>query len=57
VASAGTFIVPDTGRHSFAMTSAVDPREFKIMQIRLEQPGPNGAIEGPVILTGSSHTT
>jgi hypothetical protein len=56
VASAGTFILTDRGSRTFAMTSAVDPREFKTMQIRLEQPGPTGAIEGPVILTGSSHT-
>jgi len=56
VASAGTFIVPDSGSHSFSMTSAVDPREFKTMQIRLEEPSPNGAIQGPVVLTGTGRT-
>jgi hypothetical protein len=56
VASAGTFIVPDSGSHTFSMTSAVDPREFKTMQIRLEEPGPNGAIQGQVVLTGTGKT-
>lgn len=56
VASAGTFIIPDDGSHSFSMTSAVDPREFKTMQIRREEPGPTGAIQGPVILTGTGKT-
>ena len=56
VASAGTFIVPDSGSHTFSMTSAVDPRDFKTMQIRLEEPSPHGAIQGPVVLTGTGKT-
>jgi len=56
VASAGTFIVPDSGSHTFSMTTAVDPRVFKTMQIRLEEPSPNGATQGPVVLTGTGKT-
>ena len=56
VASAGTFLVPDSGSGTFSMTSAVDPRQFKTMQIRLEQPSATGAIEGPVVLTGTGRT-
>jgi hypothetical protein len=40
VVSAGTFIVSDSGSHTFSMTSAADPRKFKTMQIRREEPGP-----------------
>jgi len=53
VASAGTFLVPDSGSGTFSMTSAVDPRQFKTMQIRLEQPGATGAIQGPIVLTAT----
>ena len=56
VASAGTFLVPDGGSGTFSMTSAADPRQFKTMQIRLEQPGATGAIQGPVVLTGTGRT-
>ena len=56
VASAGTFIVPDSGSRTFSMTSSADPRQFKTMQIRLEKPSPNGAIQGLVILMGTSKT-
>ena len=56
VASAGTFLVPDSGSGTFSMTSAVDPRQFKTMQIRLEQPSATGAIQGPVVLTGTGRT-
>jgi len=56
VASAGTFIVPDSGSRTFSMTSAADPRQFKTMEIRLEKPGANGAIQGLVVLTGASKT-
>jgi hypothetical protein len=53
VASAGTFLVPDSGSGTFSMTSAADPRQFNTMQIRLEQPGATGSIQGPVVLTAA----
>ena len=56
VASAGTFLVADSGSGTFSMASAVDPRQFKTMQIRLEQPSATGAIQGPVVLTGTGKT-
>jgi hypothetical protein len=56
VASAGTFLVPDSGSGTFSMTSAADPRQFKTMQIRLEQPSATGAIQGPVVLTATGKT-
>jgi anti-sigma factor RsiW len=56
VASAGTFLVPDSGSGTFSMTSAADPRQFKTMQIRLEQPGATGSIQGPVVLTAIGKT-
>jgi hypothetical protein len=52
VASAGTFLVPDSGNATFSMTSAVDPRDFPVMEIRLETPTSNGALQGKVVLTG-----
>jgi anti-sigma factor RsiW len=56
VASAGTFLVPDSGSGTFTMTSAADPRQFKTMQIRLEQPTATGAIQGPVVLSATGKT-
>ena len=56
VASAGTFLVPDSGSGTFSMTSAADPRQFKTMQIRLEQPSATGAIQGTVVLTATGKT-
>jgi hypothetical protein len=52
VASAGTFLVPDSGNGTFSMTSAVDPTEFPIMEIRIEQPNENGARQGRLVLSG-----
>ena len=52
VASAGTFLVPDSGSGTFSMTSAVDPNIFPTMQIRLQLPSKDGAIQGPVVLSG-----
>jgi len=52
VASAGTFLVPDSGSGTFSMTSAVDPDEFSTMQIRIQSPDNNGALQGTVVLSG-----
>ena len=53
VASAGTFLVPDSGSGTFSMTGAVDPNDFPTMQIRLQLPSGDGAIQGQVVLTGT----
>jgi hypothetical protein len=52
VASAGTFHVPESGTGTFSMTSAVDPNVFPTMEIRLQLPSKDGAIQGPVVLSG-----
>ena len=52
VASAGTFLVPDSGSGTFSMTSAVDPHHFPIMEITIGPPNNTGALSGTVILSG-----
>jgi hypothetical protein len=52
VASAGTFLVPDSGSGTFSMTSAVDPRDFSTMEITIGPPNNTGALSGTVILSG-----
>jgi hypothetical protein len=52
VTSAGTFLVPYSGSGTFSMTSAADPNVFPTMQIRLQLPSKDGAIQGPVVLSG-----
>ncbi len=52
VASAGTFQVPNGGTWTFPMTSAVDPHDFRTMEITLGPPTKTGAFAGPVILSG-----
>jgi hypothetical protein len=54
VASAGTFQVPDGGSWTFLMTSAADPRDFRMMEITLGPPSTNGELAGPVILSGKT---
>ena len=54
VASAGTFLVPDSGSGTFSMTSAVDPHDFSTMEITLEPPSKDGALAGTVILSGQT---
>ncbi len=54
VASVGSFIVSDTGSRTFPMTSGVDPREFKTMEIVLGPPSSDGALQGTVVLTGQA---
>jgi hypothetical protein len=53
VVSAGTFLVPDSGSGTFSMTSAVDPKVFPTMQLRLQLPSKDGAIQGQVVLVGT----
>lgn len=52
VASAGTFLVPDSGNGTFSMTSAVDPHDFPTMEVTIGPPSTDGALAGTVILSG-----
>lgn len=54
VASAGTFLVPDSGSGTFSMTSAVDPHDFSAMEITVGSPNKDGALAGTVILSGQT---
>jgi Anti-sigma-K factor rskA len=54
VASAGTFLVPDSGSGTFSMTSAVDPHDFSTMEITIGPPNTTGALSGTVILSGQT---
>jgi hypothetical protein len=54
VASAGSFQVPASGSRTFYMTSAVDPRDFSLMEITLGPPSSNGAKPSTVVLTGKT---
>jgi anti-sigma-K factor RskA len=54
VASAGTFLVPDSGSGTFSMTSAVDPHDFSKMEITIGPPDNTGALSGTVILSGQT---
>jgi hypothetical protein len=54
VASAGTFLVPDSGSGTFSMTSAADPRDFSTMKITLGPPTKTGALASKVILSGQT---
>jgi hypothetical protein len=51
--SGGTFVVDNSGSTTVTMTTGVDPRQFRTMEITAESPG-NGAIHGTVILTGQA---
>ncbi len=53
--SGGTFVVGQQGSTTVPMTTGVDPRDFPIMVITAESPGPS-AKHGPILLTGQSHT-
>lgn len=49
--SGGTFIVGNSGATTVTMTTGIDPRQFRLMEITAESPG-SGAQVGTVILTG-----
>lgn len=49
----GSFVVGDSGSTTLTMTTGVDPRQFRIMEITAESPG-DGALHGPVLLTGQT---
>jgi hypothetical protein len=49
----GSFVVGKSGSATLTMTTGVDPRQFRTMEITAESPG-NGALHGPVLLTGQT---
>jgi hypothetical protein len=54
VASAGTFLVPDSGSGTFSMTSAADPHDFPTMEITIQSPNNNGTLQDTVVLSGQA---
>jgi len=53
LATGGSFVVGDSGSATLTMTTGVDPRDFRTMEITAESPG-DGALHGPVLLTGQT---
>jgi anti-sigma-K factor RskA len=51
--SGGTFVVDNSGSTTVTMTTGVDPRQFRTMEITVESPG-NGSLHGTVLLTGQA---
>jgi hypothetical protein len=54
--SAGTFVILDDGSGTFYMTAAVDPHQFRTMEVTAEAPGTNGAQHGTVVLIGQAES-
>ena len=52
--SAGTFVVPPSGNGTFPMTSSADPRDFQSMEITVQSASKNGALQHPIVLSGSA---
>jgi hypothetical protein len=50
---AGSLTYGQGGSGTFTMTSAADPKHYKIMEIAIQRPGDNGR-PGQVILRGSA---
>ena len=50
LATGGSFVVGDSGSATLTMTTGVDPRQFRTMEITAESPG-SGALHGPVLLS------
>jgi hypothetical protein len=53
LATGGSFVVGKSGSATLTMTTGVDPREFRTMEITAESPG-NGGLHGTVLLTGQT---
>jgi hypothetical protein len=51
--SSGTFVVGKSGSTTVTMTTGVDPRQFRTIEITAESPG-SGAIHGAPLLTGQT---
>ena len=52
--SAGTFVVPSSGNGTFPMTSSADPRDFQSMEITIQSASKDGALQHPIVLSGSA---
>jgi hypothetical protein len=55
-ATGGSFVVDNSGSASLTMTTGVDPRDFRTMEITAE-PLDTGALHGDPLLTGQSTST
>jgi hypothetical protein len=53
VTTGGSFVVGNSGSATLTMTTGVDPRQFRTMEITAEPPG-NGALHGAVLLIGKT---
>jgi hypothetical protein len=51
--SGGTFVVDNSGSTTVTMTTGVDPREFRTMEVTAESPG-TGALSGVILLTSQT---
>ena len=51
--SGGTFVVDNSGSTTVTMTTGVDPRDFRTMEVTAEPPG-TGALTGAVLLTSQT---
>jgi hypothetical protein len=51
--SGGTFVVDNSGSITVTMTTGVDPRQFRTMEITAQSPG-TGALHRPVLLIGQT---
>ena len=49
--SGGTFVVDNSGSATVTMTTGIDPRDFRTMEVTAESPG-TGALQGKVLLIG-----
>jgi hypothetical protein len=53
VTTGGSFVVGNSGSATLTMTTGVDPRQFRTMEITAEPPG-SGALHGAVLLTSQT---
>ena len=51
--SGGTFVVDNSGSTTVTMTTGIDPRQFRTMEVTAESPGA-GALQGKVLLIGQT---
>jgi hypothetical protein len=51
--SGGTFVVDNSGSTTVTMTTGIDPRQFRTMEVTAESPG-TGALQGVVLLSGQT---
>jgi hypothetical protein len=51
--SGGTFVVDSSGSTTVTMTTGIDPRQFRTMEVTAESPG-SGALQGVVLLSSQT---